>query len=362
VYNRRHFLPEIRGEYRGVRIVSLPSIPTKHLDTITHCLLSSLHALGQGYDIAYYSIVGNSPLVWLPRLARSRVLLNVDGQDWAREKWSGFARWYQRWCERVATRTANVLIADAQVIQRRYREVYGANTVFVPYGANVGRDEGQAALAKWGLAPRRYLLYVGRFVPENAIELLIQAFRQVRTDLKLVLIGDAPHSEDYKEALRKAAAGDPRIVFTGYVFGQDYAQLSSHAYLAVQPSGIDGTRPASLDQMGFGNCLVVRDTPANAESVVDSGCRFAADRPLEALQERLQELADHPEAVAEWRQKAVRRILEYFNWEWITDFYEELFTRLCENRPPISYDEFLRCKNTPPLNPLPQGERRKPVS
>lgn len=341
VYNRRHFLPDIHGEYQGVKIVSLPSIPTKHLDTISHCFLSSLHALTQRYDVAYYCIVGNSPLVWMPRVVGTKALLNVDGEDWAREKWSGFARWYQRWCEKVATRTASMIIADARVIQRRYRELYNTDTVFVPYGANLCRQEASAVLDRWGLTPRKYILYVGRFVPENSIDLLIRAFRGVRTDMKLVLIGDASHSEGYKEKLREAAVGDERIVFTGYAFEQVYAQLSSHAYLYVQPSAINGTRPALLDQLGFGNCVLVRDAPVNVEVIGECGARFAGDQPEIDLRDRLQELIDDPEAVEGFRRKAASRITDYYNWEWVTDFYENLFTCLISGKPAISYDEFL---------------------
>ena len=206
VYNRRYFMPDARREYRGVRIVALPSIPTKHLDTISHTALSTLHALFQGYDIVYYCIVGNSPLVWLPRLVGAKILLNVDGADWAREKWSGFARWYQRWCERLATRTAQCIVADSRVIRQRYRDLYGSAAVYVPYGANVAADAGTAALEQRGLRPRGYVLYVGRFVPENAIDVLIRAFRHVRTGMQLVLIGDAPHSADYKRRLAELAA------------------------------------------------------------------------------------------------------------------------------------------------------------
>src|SRR6187399_241215 len=168
VYNRSHFIKDARGTYEGTRLVSLTSIRTKHLDTLTHTFVSSLHALTQGFDIAYYCIVGNSPLVWLPRIMGTKTLLNVDGEDWAREKWGPFARWYQYRCERIAARTANVLISDAHGIQERYRTVHGVNTVFAPYGANVTRTDAQDVLARWGLKSRGYILYVGRFVPENA--------------------------------------------------------------------------------------------------------------------------------------------------------------------------------------------------
>lgn len=339
VYNRSHFIPDVRGEWSGVRLVSLPAIRTKHLETITHTLLSSLHALTQGYDIVYYCIVGNSPLVWLPRLSGARTLLNVDGQDWAREKWTGFARWYQRRCERIAGRTADVVISDAHVIRDRYRASYGIETVFAPYGAMIRHEPGTAVLDRWGLKPRGYILYVGRFVPENAIDLLITAFRGVRTDMKLVIIGDAPYADGYRESLM--AMADDRVVFTGYAFGREYLQLSSHAFCTVQPSAVDGTRPAILDQLGFGNAVVVRDTPANMEVVGDCGVTFAHSRPEASLRETLQRLADDPSDVERLRGCARQRIERYYNWDWITDFYEDCFRRLRRRESLVDYDEFL---------------------
>ena len=339
VYNRSHFIKDIKGFYQGVRIVSLPSLPSKHLDTITHTALSSLHALFQGYDIAYYCIVGNSPLVWLPRVLRTKTLLNVDGQDWAREKWSGFARWYQRQCEWVAPHTASVLIADSRVIRQRYLERYHAQTLFVPYGANIPTVEGRGALDKWGLQPRDYILYVGRLVPENSIDLLIRAFRKVQTSKKLVVVGDAPFADEYKAALQ-ASAGD-RVIFTGYAFGDDYAQLSSQAYLYVQPSAIDGTRPAILDQMGFGNAVLVRNSPANMEVVGKYGASFGGEDATLSLTTELQDLIDHPDKVELLRSTILERVRQYYNWDWITDFYVDLFQRLKNGSVTDDYDLFI---------------------
>ena len=155
VYNRSHFIKDFRKNYHGVRLVSLPCIQTKHLETISHTLLSTLHALTQSYDICYYCIVGNAPLVSLPRLLGKKTLLNVDAEDWAREKWGRVARAYQRQCERLAGRQANVVVADAKWIQSRYKDNYGAKSVFAPYGAHVERDEGINILSKWNLSPRR---------------------------------------------------------------------------------------------------------------------------------------------------------------------------------------------------------------
>jgi glycosyltransferase involved in cell wall biosynthesis len=338
VYNRSHFIKDVKKEYKGIRIVSLPSIPSKHLDTITHTFLSSIHALFQGYDIVYYCIVGNSPLAWIPRITKACSLLNVDGEDWAREKWSGFAKRYQKKCERIATRTAQLIISDAIGIQKRYHELYQTETIFVPYGANLQRNEGTEVLDKWGLRSDEYILYVGRFVPENAIDLLIKAFKKVQTDKKLVIIGDAPYADEYKKYLSQIA--DERVIFTGYAFGKDYEQLSSHAYLYVQPSGINGTRPALLDQMGFGNCVLVRNSQVNMEVIGDCGAFFDKNCLLDSLTEKIQELVAQPVKVDYFRERVRSRIENYYNWEWVTDFYEDLFRRMVQKEGLISYDDF----------------------
>jgi len=364
VYNRSHFIKDVKKEYKGVRIVSLPSVPTKHLDTIVHTALSSLHALFQGYDIVYYCIVGNSPLVWIPRMVGAKTLINVDGEDWARDKWSGFAKTYQKWCERVACRSANIVVADAKGILARYKKLYNHETIFVPYGANIRSDlrtdtngsqplaeadnpnlqstnYSPSALSKWNLNPNDYIFYVGRFVPENAIDLLIRAFKRLRTGKKLVIVGDAPYADDFKKSLHDLAADDNRIVFTGYAFGNDYAELSANAYFYVQPAGIDGTRPALLDQMGFGNCVLVRNSTVNMEVIGDCGCFFDRDRLEDSLTEVMQQLVDNGEMVEGYRKKVTSRIENYYNWEWVTSFYEELFQRMTTNSNAIQYDEYI---------------------
>ncbi len=341
VYNRSHFIKDVKKEYKGVRIVSLPSIPTKHLDTIVHTALSSLHTLFQGYDIVYYCIVGNAPLCWMPRLVGAKTLINVDGEDWDRDKWSGFAKTYQKWCEKVACRCSNKVIADAKGILTRYRELYDHESIFVPYGANIQKNTGQEVLQKWGLKADEYIFYVGRFVPENAIDLLIRAFKSLQTKKKLVIVGDAPYADEFKKSLHILAADDDRIIFTGYAFGDDYAQLSTHAYIYVQPAGIDGTRPALLDQMGFGNCVLVRNSIVNMEVIGDCGCFFDRGRLEESLAEVLLELIDHPSAVEEFRGKIRSRIENYYNWDWVTSFYEDLFMALISGGATKQYDEYV---------------------
>jgi glycosyltransferase involved in cell wall biosynthesis len=231
------------------------------------------------------------------------------------------------------------VIADARRIRKRYRETYGTETVFAPYGANTRRDEGTEALDKWGLTPREYLLFVGRLVPENAPLELIEAFRGVETDKKLVVVGDASYMDEYRKKIHDAADGN--VVLTGYAFGKDYAQLSSHAYAYVQPSGVEGTRPAVLDQLGFGNCVLVRDTSVNLEVIADCGFSFDRTDIPGDLTAMLRRLVEDPEKVAAMRHRALTRVTGFYNWEWITDFYVELFRALIRGSARPQYDEYV---------------------
>ena len=329
VFNRYPFVPLRDKEYRGMRIIRLRTIQRKSLDTLAHTFLSCLLLPLVRPDVVYICGVGNAIFCGMVRLLGIPVVINVDGEDWARKKWSGFAVKWLKASEAWACRLASVVIADAKVIQERYRRIYRRETRLIPYGANVRLEEtGVETLEKHGLTPRNYVLFVGRLVPENRAELLIEAFRAVpRTaGVKLAIVGDAPYSDEYKKEL--VALADDRVIFTGYAFKEAYRELSRHCLFYVLASGVEGTRPVLLDQMGFGNCVVVRDSAANSDVVGEAGVKFEDAREMESLAEKLNYLIQHPDVIEEYRGKAVTRVKEAFGWEKITDEYEELFRNL----------------------------------
>jgi glycosyltransferase involved in cell wall biosynthesis len=239
--------------YRGMRLVKLPTIRSKQLDTMAHSLLSAVHALWQGYDVALCFNVGISAVTWIPRLAGQRVVLNVDGLDWKRKKWGRVARWYIRTSERWATRFPHRVITDSRRVQEYYRARYGAPTNYIAYGAEPMTVAPGRYLAQYGLTPGRYVLFVGRLVPENCAHHLVEAFQALATDFRCVIIGDAPYAAAYIRELR--ATSDPRVVFTGYLFGEGYRELASNAYCFVETSEVGGTHPALLDTAATGSAM-----------------------------------------------------------------------------------------------------------
>jgi glycosyltransferase involved in cell wall biosynthesis len=330
VYCRSHHVSYDGPIYRGMRLVRLPTIPNKYLDTIVHSFLSSLHALGQGYDVALYVIAANSPVTWIPRLAGQATVLNVDGLDWKREKWPGPAKAYIRFAERLATILPTLYLTDSAVVQRYYESAFNSRPPFIPYGSQVPRLPPGETLARFGLEAGRYVLFVGRLVPENCAHHLVEAFSGLDTDLKCVIAGDAPYAEAYIAGLK--ATTDPRVVFTGYQFGSAYHELGSNAAFFVETSGVGGTHPALVEAMAFGNCVVVNDTPENLETIGEAGLAYEGRAGAAALREVLAGLLAEPARIAGYRAAASQRAAEVYDWERITDQYEQLFARLVSGR------------------------------
>ena len=328
VYCRSHHITYTDSHYKGMRLIKLPTIANKYFDTIVHSFLSSLHALPRRYDIGLYFIAGNSPTTWIPRLVGTRTILNVDGLDWKRDKWPVFAKKYIQFAEYLATKLPNTYVTDSHVVQGYYRNRYGSEPPYIPYGSEVAIEPPGEILALYGLEPGKYILFVGRLVPENCAHHLVEAFRTIDTDLKCVIVGDAPYAEAYQAQLHAAAGDDPRIVFTGSVFGQGYHELGSSAAIFVETSSVGGTHPALVEAMAFGSCVIVNDTPENLETIADAGLAYDGRQGAVSLREILVQLLGEPERIADYRGRARDRARLTYSWETVTDSYERLFFEL----------------------------------
>jgi glycosyltransferase involved in cell wall biosynthesis len=328
VYCRSHHITYVGAHYKGMRLVVLPTVANKYLDTILHSFLSSLHALPQLYDIALYFIAGNSPVTWIPRLVGTKTVLNVDGLDWKRAKWPALARRYIQLAEYLATKLPHAYVTDSRVVQDYYRRRFGDEPPYIPYGSEVEIVPPGETLARFALEPRKYVLFVGRLVPENCAHHLVEAFRGLDTDFRCVVVGSAPYAEKYIASLEASAQRDPRVILTGYVFGKGYSELGSNAFLFVETSGVGGTHPALAEAMAFGNCVVVHDTPENLETIGDAGLAYDGRTGADSLRQVLRCLLEEPELVREYGQRARQRAQTHYAWEVVTDAYERLFYHL----------------------------------
>jgi glycosyltransferase involved in cell wall biosynthesis len=223
--------------------------------------------------------------------------------------------------ERLSVWLPNETVTDARVIQDYYLATYGARSTMIAYGAEVERRTDRTAVTRWGVEPNRYVLYVSRLEPENNAHTVIEAFAGVRTELPLVVVGDAPYAEEYKRGLRRLADQDPRVVLLGAVYGDGYRALQEGATLYVQATSVGGTHPALVEAMGAGNAIVANDTPEHHEVLAGAGVYYATVPELTA---RLQSLLDDDGARCRLREAAQAEARGRFSWEAVTDAYEDL--------------------------------------
>jgi N-acetylglucosaminyldiphosphoundecaprenol N-acetyl-beta-D-mannosaminyltransferase len=327
VYNRAHFYPDRPREYRGMRIAYLPSLQTKSFETITHTLLAVIHAAVRKFDVVYLCGVGNSVLAGILKFRGSRVIVNVDGDDFRRLKWHPFARWWLKQSEEWATKSSDVVIADNQTVVDRYERDYGFKTTYLSYGApSKPIQAGRETLRRLGLKAGEYVLYAGRLTPENRPDLLIRAYEKVKGDWPCVVVGGAGYETEYGAELERIAGG--RVKLVGPIYGEGYRELSAHCGIFVLPGMVEATRLVLLDQMGFGNAIVYQDCAATREVIGKAGMPFGPVNAETSLAEKLNELIAEPLKRESMRKAALERAAGSYNWERVTDEYEKILNSL----------------------------------
>jgi glycosyltransferase involved in cell wall biosynthesis len=306
--------------YRGVCLVYLPSIRHKYFDTLAHTFVSTLHLLVHRVDAALYCNAANALFTILPRLLAIPVALNVDGIERKRRKWNAFARaWYQM-SEYLSTVLPNKFVTDARAIQEYYTQRYNKDSLFIPYGSDTEKAGTQHVLRELGLEADRYFLYVSRMEPENRALEVRQAFELTRTDMKLALIGDAPHAAEYISRVRDT--NDNRIVIPGAIYGLGYRELGSWCFAYIHATEVGGTHPALIEAMGRGNLVLYFETPENLEVCGDTGLVYRDEAGLTACIEEVLQMSEANRN--RLRARAAERARECYNWEAVTDQYENL--------------------------------------
>lgn len=319
VYCRPH-MTERRDEHAGARLVHLPTIRNKYLDTLAHTTVSTGHMVTKERpDVAIYFIAGNAPVVPIARLAGVPSILQIDGMDSERAKWPRAARAIIRQFEHMSAAAATIAVTDSEAVADLYEERFGRRLLAIPYGADLPDPGTTEALGQLGLEPGRYILFVGRLVPENNAHLLVDAYAKLDTDWPLVIVGDAPYADEYITGL-KASAGE-NVLFPGYVFGDGYAELVHNCGLMCAPTEVGGTHPVIVEAMAAGTPLVVSDHAPNLEVVGDAGATFSLGAAPASLAEVLARLLADPERRRQLGAAAAARAAERFGWDRCAERY-----------------------------------------
>lgn len=307
------------SKYKGVRLKTVWTVDKKGLAAMTSSLCAAIKVAFCKYDIVHFHAEGPCAMLWIPKLFGKRCIATIHGIDWQRAKWGGFASKYIRFGEKIAVKYADEIIVLSEGVQKYFKDTYDRKTVFIPNGVNRPIVKTPELIKeKFGLDKDNYILFLGRLVPEKGVTYLIEAFRQLNTDKKLVIAGGSSDTDAFMIELKKLAQGDDRIIFTGFVQGQTLEELYSNSFVYCLPSDLEGMPLSLLEAMSYGNCCVVSDIAECTEVVEDKAVVFKKGN-VTALREKLQELCDHPERVDVYKNEAANFICNKYNWDDVVD-------------------------------------------
>lgn len=308
-----------RTEYKGVKLKTVPTINRKGLAAMSSSFFGAIMAAFSRCDVVHFHAEGPCVMLWLPKLFGKRCVATIHGLDHQRAKWGKFASAYIMLGEKCAAKFADEIIVLSEGVQKYFKDTYNRETRFIPNGVNRPEiREAQLIKEQFGLEKDDYILFLGRLVPEKGLRYLIEAFKQVATDKKLVIAGGSSDTDEFANELKAMAKDDSRIIFTGFVQGQILDELYSNAYVYTLPSDLEGMPLSLLEGMSYGNCCLVSDIEECASVVEDKAVVFKKSDVAD-LKEKLQMVCDDEKLVEGYKATAADFICKKYNWDDVTE-------------------------------------------
>jgi glycosyltransferase involved in cell wall biosynthesis len=326
VYCRESYTGKAPAPFHGINLVALPALNKPGLEMLSHTLFATLHALlVKRADVINYHGMGNALYLPLVKLFGKRSVVYMDGIDWERPKWGKMAQLLLKWGAAAAFRWSDEVYTDNAASQRQFAEIFGREPMLITLAADLWEAPGTDQLAGLGLEAEQYVLFVGMLRPDKGVHLLVDAYRELATDVPLVIVGDNPDDPAYVKRIKEQADG--RVHFLGYQYGDTARQLFANCLVYVQPSVMEGNSPALMSAMACGRCVVVNGIEQNRETIGEAGLAFAPGDATD-LRRILSELLADPRQISQLGLKARQRIERLYNWDRVVDSLEKVYHHL----------------------------------
>jgi glycosyltransferase involved in cell wall biosynthesis len=327
VYSRKNYTPKDIKEYRGVNLIHLPSITTKHLDAISHTFFASIHLLIGKFDVIHFHSIGPSLLVWLVKILNPGVpvVATFHAKCYTHKKWGIMGRTALKLGEKSICHFPDKTITISRVLHEYAQNKYGKTFEYAPNGVAEAETKEAGEIKKWGLEKGNYILSVSRLVRHKGIHYLINSYNKIdNAEKKLVIAGDGAYTDDYVKELKMLAADNPNIIFTGNQTGDALSELYSNAYLFVQPSESEGLSIALLEALSYSNAVLASDIPENREVVDETGFLFE-NKNEDDLRRKLQYLMRNADVLEVKKAYASEFVKKHYNWENISSSINDIY-------------------------------------
>lgn len=349
VYTRSNYTNKNLKYYQGVNLISLPNFKTKHFDAISHTFVACLDLIfKRRVDIIHFHSIGPSSLIWFLRIFKpgTPIVFTFHSKCYEHQKWGIFARNYLKISEYFAIKFSHKTIAISNSLVQYVNDIYGIKPKLIPNAVNLKSNSTGNKIKKWGLKENNYILSVSRIMKIKGIHYLIEAYEQLDTDKKLVIVGDGAIKDQYVQELKKRAQRNKNIIFTGIQSGETLEELFSNAYLFVQSSESEGLSISLLEAMSYGKCALVSNIRGNLEAIGGNGQVFKSKNIL-SLKKQMDKLLKNPKLVNKTGKLARERVEINYNWEKniqeVVDLYDDLIKQAQEKRN-LSFYSFIRSK------------------
>lgn len=311
--------------YDGIRMIPVPTIKSASFNAVIYAVLATIMASFKKYDVLHFHAEGPCIMLWLPKLLGKKVVVTIHGLDWKRAKWGGFASDIIKSGEKMAAKYADEVIVLSKDVQDYFKETYGRDTHFISNGiSKATKREANEIKTKYGIDKGEYIMTLSRVVPEKGIHYLLEAYREIDSDKKLVIAGGSSNARAYMDLIHKMAKEDKRVILTGFVKGTRLEELISNAYLYVLPSDVEGMSISLLEAMSYGNACLVSDIKENTDVVEDKAESFKHG-DVEDLRQKLSLLLNNPNIVDNYRKNASEYICDRFSWDKMKEETEKLY-------------------------------------
>ena len=321
----------VDNKYRGVILKKAWTIESRGISAMISSFTAAIIATFSGFDVLHFHAEGPCAAMWIPKIFGKRCVATVHGLDWQREKWSGsFASKYIKFGEKVMVKYADEIIVLSESAKAYFKETYNRETVLINNGIDKPTIKHANKITElYGLSSGEYICTVSRLTAEKGLHYLIEAYNNIKTCKKLVIAGDTSDTDEYVASLKQMAAGNPNIIFTGFISGDLLKEIYSNAYIVVVPSDIEGMSLSLLEALAYGNAVLCSDIPENTLVTEDKAIHFKKSNVLD-LTEKLQILCDDEEKVEKIKDGVADFILSKYNWADVALATSNLYKKVSE--------------------------------
>ena len=322
IYCHKNLFKYRPKEINGIHLIYLPAIETKILNQLSHSLFAFLHACLQPYDVILAVNSANGPFGFLTKLFRKKTMINVDGLEWMRPKWQGLGSKYFYWSSKQATRFFDLIINDSLEMKRVYKREFQRTSKVIAYGAELRYSKNPKLIEKWDLEPNNYYLIVGRLIPDNNSDIILEGFLKSLSDKKLVIVGDVPFQDAFAKKIKAISQTSNRIIMTGYVNESEIlAELYHHCYAYLHGHEFGGTNPTMLKAMAYGCAILALKTPFNDEMLANGAFGDFFYKSVNSVSEKIKNFDLNPKKVIDLKSHSRSGISKKYTWDYVCNQY-----------------------------------------